>query len=64
MTDTNASNARTCAFSFGAASVRNTVVGSGYAGLVAAVCLAEMGHEVLCLGNGADKFKALDTLID
>jgi len=42
------------------------VVGSGYVGLVAAVCFAEMGHEVICVDNDERKVKALqsgDTLI-
>ncbi len=48
------------------ASVRITVVGSGYVGLVAAVCFAEMGHQVICVDNDERKVKALqggDTLI-
>ncbi len=46
--------------------VRIAVVGSGYVGLVAAVCFAEMGHEVICVDNDERKVKALqggDTLI-
>ena len=42
------------------------VVGSGYVGLVAAVCFAEMGHDVICVDNDERKVKALqsgDTLI-
>ncbi len=42
------------------------VVGSGYVGLVAAVCFAEMGHDVLCVDNDERKVAALqggDTLI-
>ena len=42
------------------------VVGSGYVGLVAAVCFAEMGHQVICVDNDERKVKALqggDTLI-
>lgn len=42
------------------------VVGSGYVGLVAAVCFAEMGHEVICVDNDDRKVTALqggDTLI-
>src|ERR1700721_4813619 len=40
-------------------SVSICVIGSGYLGLVAAVCFAEMGHQVTCVDN--DKAK-VDTL--
>ncbi len=42
------------------------VVGSGYVGLVAAMCFAEMGHQVVCVDNDERKVAALrggDTLI-
>lgn len=42
------------------------VVGSGYVGLVAAMCFAEMGHRVICVDNDERKVAALqsgDTLI-
>lgn len=35
------------------------VVGSGYVGLVAAVCFAEMGHDVFCVDNDERKVAAL-----
>ncbi len=35
------------------------VVGSGYVGLVAAVCFAEMGHRVVCVDNDEGKVAAL-----
>ncbi|MGC2108840.1 MAG: UDP-glucose/GDP-mannose dehydrogenase family protein [Candidatus Korobacteraceae bacterium] len=35
------------------------VIGSGYVGLVAAACLAEIGHEVMCIDNDAAKIAAL-----
>ncbi len=47
-------------------SVKIAVVGSGYVGLVAAVCFAEMGHHVICVDNDERKVAALqggDTLI-
>ena len=46
--------------------VQIAVVGSGYVGLVAAVCFAEMGHSVICVDNDESKVAALqggDTLI-
>jgi UDPglucose 6-dehydrogenase len=46
--------------------VHIAVVGSGYVGLVAAVCFAEIGHTVLCVDNDERKVAALqagDTLI-
>lgn len=46
--------------------IRIAVVGSGYVGLVAAVCFAEIGHEVICVDNDERKVLALqggDTLI-
>src|SRR3981081_2054505 len=38
---------------------RIAVVGSGYVGLVAAVCFAEMGHSVVCVDNDEKKVNAL-----
>src|ERR1700750_3266045 len=35
------------------------VVGSGYVGLVAAVCFAEMGHRVICVDNDESKISML-----
>jgi UDPglucose 6-dehydrogenase len=46
--------------------IQIAVVGSGYVGLVAAVCFAEMGHSVICVDNDESKVAALqggDTLI-
>jgi UDPglucose 6-dehydrogenase len=39
--------------------VRIAVIGSGYVGLVAAACFAELGHEVICVDNDAAKIAAL-----
>ncbi|AFL87979.1 nucleotide sugar dehydrogenase [Terriglobus roseus DSM 18391] len=39
--------------------VRITVVGSGYVGLVAAACFAEIGHDVICVDNDQSKIDAL-----
>jgi UDPglucose 6-dehydrogenase len=47
-------------------SIKIAVVGSGYVGLVAAVCFAEIGHSVVCVDNDQRKVAALesgDTLI-
>jgi len=35
------------------------VIGSGYVGLVAAVCFAEIGHQVICVDNNEAKVKTL-----
>ncbi len=40
-------------------SVSICVIGSGYVGLVAAVCFAEMGHRVLCVDNDEERVKTL-----
>lgn len=37
------------------------VIGSGYVGLVAAACFAEMGHKVLCVDNDEHKVNTLCT---
>ena len=42
-----------------AKSMKITVVGSGYVGLVAALCFAEIGHEVTCVDNNDAKVAAL-----
>src|SRR3954447_26462003 len=39
--------------------MRITVVGSGYVGLVAAACLAELGHQVVCVDNDEHKVAML-----
>ena len=35
------------------------VIGSGYVGLVAAACFAEIGHHVVCVDNDEAKVKQL-----
>jgi len=35
------------------------VIGSGYVGLVASVCFAELGHQVICVDNDEAKVKTL-----
>ena len=39
--------------------VKICIVGSGYVGLVASVCFAEMGHTVICVDNDEAKVKLL-----
>lgn len=40
-------------------SIQIAVVGSGYVGLVAALCFAEIGHSVICVDSDEDKVSAL-----
>jgi UDPglucose 6-dehydrogenase len=35
------------------------IIGSGYVGLVSGVCLADIGHHVICVDNNPDKIKTL-----
>ncbi|MBP1851357.1 UDP-glucose dehydrogenase family protein [Rhizobium halophytocola] len=56
--------------------MRIAIIGTGYVGLVSGVCLAEFGHDVVCIDKVADKIEklkvgqvpifepGLDTLID
>ena len=37
-----------------------TVIGTGYVGLVAGACLADMGNDVICVDNDLDKLKQLE----
>jgi UDPglucose 6-dehydrogenase len=37
------------------------VIGTGYVGLVTGACLAEIGHEVMCTDNDAEKIKILES---
>ncbi len=37
-----------------------SVIGSGYVGLVAATCLAELGHKVICVDSDSTKIAALN----
>mgnify|MGYP002868637854 CR=1 FL=1 len=37
-----------------------TVIGTGYVGLVAGACLADMGNNVVCIDNNLEKLKQLE----
>ncbi|HLW93602.1 MAG TPA: UDP-glucose/GDP-mannose dehydrogenase family protein [Roseiarcus sp.] len=39
--------------------MRIAMVGAGYVGLVSGACLADFGHEVVCIDNDASKIEAL-----
>jgi UDPglucose 6-dehydrogenase len=41
--------------------VRVCVIGTGYVGLVTGVCLAKLGHDVICIDNNQDKVRALQS---
>ncbi|MFA5059117.1 MAG: UDP-glucose/GDP-mannose dehydrogenase family protein [Candidatus Omnitrophota bacterium] len=42
--------------------VNIAIVGSGYVGLVTGVCLAEIGHKVICVDNDREKIASLKKL--
>ena len=35
------------------------IIGSGYVGLVTGVCMAHLGHTVICVDNNKQKIKTL-----
>src|SRR5215468_2310551 len=35
------------------------IIGTGYVGLVTGTCFAEVGHQVICVDNDAEKVKML-----
>ncbi len=37
--------------------MRVCVIGTGYVGLVTGVCLAHIGHHVICIDNNEEKVK-------
>ena len=39
--------------------MRVSVVGAGYVGLVTGACLAELGHDVVCVDSGAGKVRTI-----
>src|SRR3954463_2620474 len=40
-------------------SMKLTIIGTGYVGLVTGTCFAEVGHHVICVDNDAAKVKLL-----
>src|SRR6059058_47897 len=42
-------------------SMRLTIIGTGYVGLVTGACFAEAGHQVICVDNDASKVKILES---
>ena len=40
--------------------MRIAMIGSGYVGLVSGACLADFGHEVICIDSDAEKITALN----
>src|SRR6266511_1216532 len=41
--------------------MRLTIIRTGYVGLVTGTCFAEVGHQVICVDNNADKVKLLQS---
>ena len=39
--------------------MRVCVIGAGYVGLVTGVCLARIGHDVICIDNNEEKVKLM-----
>jgi UDPglucose 6-dehydrogenase len=39
--------------------MRVCVIGTGYVGLVTGVCLAHIGHHVICIDNNEEKVKLM-----
>ena len=41
-----------------------SIVGTGYVGLVTGICLAELGHNVLCIDSDKDKIYLFQIPVD
>ena len=41
--------------------MRVCVIGTGYVGLVTGVCLAKIGHDVICIDNNEEKVKIMQS---
>ena len=44
----------------GRGSLKASIIGTGYVGLVSGVCLAELGHDVICVDIDEDRVKSLN----
>ena len=42
--------------------MRIAIIGSGYVGLVTGICLADIGHRVVCVDNDLKKIQSLKAL--
>ena len=40
--------------------MRISIIGAGYVGLTTAVCLAEIGHDVVCADSDEDKLALIE----
>ena len=43
--------------------MRVAIIGTGYVGLVSGACLADFGHEVVCVDTDSTKIEALNRAV-